>query len=130
MREQRRSFMKTTLVLCCLMMSGLAAAAERSVQEIRLQQYAGVWLSAISVEADDLAETPAIKMINQSKQQGRSLQVEVLLNRDGKYVPILLEQISYDSKTGEIVASGKTKRASASSAGEVSPARRAGPCTT
>lgn len=73
----------------------------------RLHQYAGHWVSTVHTDTDSIGKYPSIKMNNISKMDNHSLQVEVLQYKDGEYNPLLIELISYDSKSDQIIALGQ-----------------------
>lgn len=101
------------LLFSPILLAGILCSAATpeslSTQAERLHQYAGEWHSSVSPDSDEVSSTPMIKMINRSMQQDRSLHVDVLMYRDGKYVSILVEQISYDAKSDQIVALGQNE---------------------
>jgi hypothetical protein len=75
-------------------------------QKKRLAQYIGNWVST-----DNMADTkpslkPLIKMTVTPKMEDRSLQVEVFQRQDSIYKLILVELISYDAITDQVVALG------------------------
>lgn len=102
--------MKTCGIVIALIFGLAVAFAEDlklETQSNRLIRYAGEWNSTINPESELVESYPTIKMHNVLKNGGLSLQVEVAMYRDGEYVTILLEQISYDAKTDRIVALGQ-----------------------
>lgn len=107
--------MRVSLVPVLFLAFLATAAAEipdsLPTQVERLHQYAGTWVSSINPDSDEIASMPLIKMVNRSVQHDQSLHVEVLALRDGKYHSMLVEQISYDSKTDQIVALGQNEAA-------------------
>ncbi len=79
-------------------------------QSTSLKRYIGEWVSSASPDSNNAIENPQIKMVNRPKMGSGSIQVEVFQLRDGTYIPILVELISYDSKTDQIVALGQNEK--------------------
>jgi len=79
-------------------------------QAALLKRYTGEWLGSVSPDMNEVSKNPEIKMVNVQKMGGNSIQVEVLQLQDGIYIPILLELISYDVTTDQIVALGQNKK--------------------
>lgn len=76
-------------------------------QKHRVSQYIVNWFSADAINDTELSANPNIMMNVVPKLDGNSLQVEVFENRKNKRVSILVELISYDKITDQIVASGQ-----------------------
>lgn len=95
------------LFLTIVSIGATAVPTSLHTQAERLHQYAGTWVSSISPDSDEIAPMPLIKMVNRSMQNGQSLHVDVLMLREGEYRSMLVEQISYDTKTDQIVALGQ-----------------------
>jgi hypothetical protein len=81
-------------------------------QQEKLMQYVGEWYSADNPSDTKLGKHPRIKMLVTPAMSNGSLQVEVYERNDkNKWQMFLLELISYDSTTDQIVAAGQnTKR--------------------
>ncbi len=78
-----------------------------SNQKERLSQYIGTWYTADKISDTAVEKNPAIKMTVVPKMDNGSLNVEVFQMQNGKYVPLLVELISYDAVTDMIVAAGQ-----------------------
>jgi hypothetical protein len=76
-------------------------------QKQRLLQYIGTWYSADNINDNKPGKNPAIKMTVIPKMDSGSLQVEVFQQQKGKWMPLLVEVISYDVVTDMIVAAGQ-----------------------
>ncbi|SDW70461.1 Sugar phosphate isomerase/epimerase [Lutibacter oricola] len=76
-------------------------------QQQKLTQYIGTWYSADNIEDDFLGDSSKIKMVVTPKISiNNALQVEVFEKRDNKWKTILVELISYDKKSNQIIANG------------------------
>ena len=78
-------------------------------QKQRLAQYIGTLFSADNITDKQIGKSPGIKMTVIPKMDSSSLQVEVFQKQNDNWVPVLVELISYDSVTGQIVAAGQNK---------------------
>ncbi|MDB4292929.1 hypothetical protein N9954_05925 [Maribacter sp.] len=87
-----------------------------SSQEVKMDQatllkrYTGEWVSSVAPDSNEVSKNPKIKMVNVQKMGGNSIQVEVFQLQDGNYSTILLELLSYDVTTDQIVALGQNKK--------------------
>jgi len=98
-----------SIALIFLLNQSLLAQHSIEAQVDRLHQYAGHWVSSVHADTDSFSTFPAIKMINISKMDNQSMQVEVLQYQNGKYKSLLTELIGYDSKSDQIVALGQNQ---------------------
>lgn len=78
-------------------------------QRERLQQYAGTWLSSQSPDTDQLGATPGIRMTGTLVSGGGALQIDVQQWNGEAYETILVELISHDALTDQIVALGQDR---------------------
>jgi sugar phosphate isomerase/epimerase len=78
-------------------------------QKERLSQYIGTWLSTDSLTDSQVGPDPKIKVAVTPIMDENSLQVVVFERQNDKWLTILVELISYDSVTDQIVASGQNK---------------------
>jgi hypothetical protein len=76
-------------------------------QKQRLSQYAGNWVSTDNITDEKPGLSPNIKMYVTPKMDSSSLQVEVFQKAGTVYNLILVELISYDAVTDQIVAAGQ-----------------------
>jgi sugar phosphate isomerase/epimerase len=99
------------LFLIFLMSIGLNSFSQEkdTNQKARLSQYIGSWLSADNLSDLNVSLNPKIKMNVVPKLDSNSLQVEVFERQEDKWISILVELISYDSITDQIVALGQNK---------------------
>jgi sugar phosphate isomerase/epimerase len=79
-------------------------------QKTKLSQYIGTWYSTDQILDTVKSINPKIKVITSPKLNGNSLQVEVFEKQNEQWVSILIELISYDSITNQIVASGQNQK--------------------
>jgi hypothetical protein len=97
-------------LLCCMFICipvDVMCQQQPQTQKTMLSQYIGSWESA-----DKLTDTvpglqPAIKMTVVPKMDSNALVVEVFRKTGSGYQLILVELISYDATTGQIVAAGQ-----------------------
>jgi hypothetical protein len=102
--------MKKIIILSLLFVSFNATAQEKAPnQKELLAQYIGNWASADNIADTIIGLNPNIKMTVLPKMNGQSLQVEVFQKQGTEYVLILVELISYDVVTNQIVAAGQNK---------------------
>lgn len=80
-------------------------------QKQRLSQYIGNWYSTDKIDDKNLGVAPNLNVVVKPMQNENSIQVEVFENKRGKWDLTLVELISYDSKTDQIVALGQNKAA-------------------
>ena len=100
--------MKKTLVfLFILIHIGSYSQEKAKNQKNRLAQYIGDWLRTEHINDTVLSSNPKIMVKVVPKLHGNSLQVDVFEKQKNEWVPILVELISYDGVTDEIVASGQ-----------------------
>ena len=100
--------MKKTLVFLFIFINiSLYSQEKAKDQKNRLAQYIGDWLSTEHINDTILSSNPKIMVKVVPKLDGNSLQVDVFEKRKNEWIPILVELISYDSSTDEIVASGQ-----------------------
>jgi hypothetical protein len=103
--------MKKILLLPVIFTSLTVIAQQKApIQKQRLAQYAGNWVSADKLTDDKPATNPDIKMTVVPKMDGASLQVEVFQRKDSAYQLLLVELISYDAVTDQIVAAGQNNQ--------------------
>jgi hypothetical protein len=76
-------------------------------QKQRLSQYIGNWVSTDNINDTKPGVSPNIKMNVTAQMDSASLQVEVLKKTGNTYKLILVELISYDAVTDQIVAAGQ-----------------------
>ncbi len=79
-------------------------------QKEKLAQYIGIWYSTNNINDTILGKNPSIKMTVIPKMDSGSLQVEVFKQQKGKWIPLMVELISYDKTTDMIVASGQNEK--------------------
>jgi hypothetical protein len=100
--------MKSLLLLYALSASpNCYSQVKASNQKERLQQYIGSWVSTDKITDAAASGRPGIKMYVTPKMYGASLQVEVYQKNDTGYHLLLVELISYDAVTDQIVAAGQ-----------------------
>ena len=100
--------MKKILVFVVILTSiSLFSQDKAKDQKHRLSQYIGTWLSADSIIDTEVASNPKIRVKVAPRLDGNSLQVDVFEKHGDTWVPILVELISYDITTDQIVASGQ-----------------------
>jgi hypothetical protein len=103
--------MKKILLLLTSFISLTVSAQQKAPdQKQRLAQYAGNWASADKLTDDKPGKKPAIKMTVVPRMDGSSLQVEVFQKKDAAYQLLLVELISYDAVTDQIVAAGQNNQ--------------------
>jgi hypothetical protein len=109
------------LLLCGNSFAEAPAQAEASIktetptkaknQQEKLMQYAGDWYSADNPTDTKLGKNPSIKMRVIPAMSNSSLQVEVYRRGEkNEWKMFLLELISYDSTTDQIVAAGQNEK--------------------
>lgn len=76
-------------------------------QKQRLLQYIGNWVSTDNLTDNKPGPEPNIKMTVTPKMDSASLQVEVFQKTGNAYKLILVELISYDAVTDQIIAAGQ-----------------------
>lgn len=104
--------MKKPLTFLFIVIAFQSIAQEKAAdQKSRLSQYIGNWLSTDNINDSQIGKDPKIKMNVTPRMDGNSLQVDVFQKRDDKWVQILVELISYDAVTDQIVASGQNMAA-------------------
>jgi hypothetical protein len=103
--------MKVFIAIFCLFssISPLKAQEKAKNQKEKLGQYIGTWYSADKIEDTQIGQNPAIKMIVEPKLNGSSLQVEVFEKKNNQWQTLMVELISHDSQTDQIVAAGQNK---------------------
>jgi hypothetical protein len=103
--------MKKILLLLVTFTSLTAIAQQKAPnQKQRLAQYAGNWESADNITDDKPGKKPAIKMTVVPRMDGSCLQVEVFQKKDSAYQLLLVELISYDAVTDQVVAAGQNNQ--------------------
>ena len=104
--------LKNALFLLYLTISINGYSQDKSIdQKQQMAQYIGSWLSTDNIFADQISLNPRIKVNVMPKLDENSLQVEVFENLSGKWKLILVELISYDNATKQIVALGQNQNA-------------------
>jgi sugar phosphate isomerase/epimerase len=102
--------MKKLFLFLIVLLSFNSYTQEKSKnQQQKLAQYIGSWLSTDNLTDTKVSTNPKIKMIVLPKMDNNSLQVEVFEKQNDKWKSILVELISYDAVTDQIVASGQNK---------------------
>jgi len=100
--------MRKILVFIVVLISiSLYSQDKAKDQKNRLSQYIGTWLSADNINDAKVASNPRIMVKVAPKLDGNSLQVDVFEKQGDGWVAILVELISYDITTDQIVASGQ-----------------------
>jgi sugar phosphate isomerase/epimerase len=79
-------------------------------QKSKLLLYMGTWFSADYLSDTVRSINPKIKVITSPKLNGNSLQVEVFEKQNNQWVATLVELISYDTVTNQIVAAGQNQK--------------------
>jgi sugar phosphate isomerase/epimerase len=82
-------------------------------QNHKLSQYIGNWLSADNINEDKIGKNPFVKMTVKPRLDGKSLQIEVFLKEKERWNPLMVELISYDAVTDQIVAAGQNNQGQA-----------------
>ncbi len=98
------------LLIFCAVVNFCFSQEVKIDQSTLLKRYTGDWVSTVSPDTNKVGTHPQIKMVNVPKMGGNSIQVEVFQLRDGIYTSILLELISYDVTTDQIVALGQNEK--------------------
>jgi hypothetical protein len=98
---------KILLLLSFLISFGGFAQEKASNQKQLLSQYIGQWASADNIIDHHIGKAPNIKMTVTPKMDDGSLQVEVFQRQDSTYKLILVEMISYDAVTNQMIALGQ-----------------------
>jgi hypothetical protein len=98
---------KIFLSLTVLLSLNSIAQQKATDQKKRLGQYTGNWASADKLTDDKAGKHPNITMTVTAKMNGNSLMVKVFQKTTDAYRLILVEQISYDATTDQIVAAGQ-----------------------
>jgi hypothetical protein len=100
--------MKSLIVLFAILLcTNCFAQTKAPNQKERLQQYVGNWASTDNLTDEKASAHPNITMVVKAKMDGNSLAIEVFQKKDTGYQLILVEQISYDATTDQIVAVGQ-----------------------
>jgi hypothetical protein len=94
------------LFLCASTSVPLSAQNKAKNQQQLLAQYIGNWASADNIADTIVGLNPDIKMTVLPKMNNQSLQVEVFQKQGNGYALILVELISYDNVTDQIIAAG------------------------
>ncbi len=76
-------------------------------QKQRLAQYIGNWVSTDKITDDKPSLQPNIKMTVKPMMDSSSVQVQVFQRNGATYKLLLIELISYDAVTDQIIASGQ-----------------------
>ncbi len=97
------------LILAIVTGINLFSQEKDTNQKYKLSQYIGNWLSTDNISDTKVSSNPKIKMNVIPKLDSNSLQVEVFEKQNDKWISILIELISYDVVTDQIVASGQNK---------------------
>jgi hypothetical protein len=100
--------MKKTF-LFALVLTALTSYAQQKAanQKQRLAQYIGKWASTDKITDDKPGIKPNIKMTVTPLMDSSSLQVQVFQKNGAAYKLLLVEIISYDAVTDQIVAAGQ-----------------------
>ncbi len=93
-------------ILFLLFSLNILAQVKAKNQKEKLAQYIGTWFSADNISDAKIGKQPNIKMIVIPKMKKSALQVEVFQNNNRQWKLILVELISYDAQTDQIVALG------------------------
>jgi hypothetical protein len=100
--------MKKIFLLVTVLISINSFAQQKAFnQKQLLSQYIGNWVSTDNINDDRPGLNPNIKMSVIPKMDSGSLQVEVYQQTGDEYKQILVELISYDAATDQIVAAGQ-----------------------
>ncbi len=98
---------KTILLIFCIGCSLSGYAQKNTLDQAKLlTKYIGEWYGATAGTNQSIGDHPSIKMVVIPKMQGKTLAVDVYEKRDGTWVNILTELISYDDYSKQIVAYG------------------------
>ncbi len=97
------------LVICIgFVISSFAQNQDLNQVEL-LSKYIGEWYGITEDNDLDIAKDPKIKMMVSPKLKGETLAVEVYEKRHGNWESILIELISYDKHSKQIVAYGQNE---------------------
>jgi hypothetical protein len=105
----KNSMKLKTIFFLFLSISSAFAQPKAKNQKHLLSQYVGTWFSADKITESKIGVEPKIKMKVLPKMEGNSFQVEVFEWQNKQWQTIIVELISYDSKTDQIVAFGQDR---------------------
>jgi hypothetical protein len=100
---------KIIVFLIVLICTNSFAQQKAANQKQRLSQYIGHWVSTDNINDEKPGLSPDIKMFVKPTMDSSSLQVEVFQKAGDVYKLLLVELISYDAVTDQIVAAGQNK---------------------
>jgi hypothetical protein len=98
---------KTFLFALVLTVLNSYAQQKASNQKQRLAQYIGNWASTDKITDDKPSLQPNIKMTVTPLMDSSSLQIQVFQKNGAAYKLLLIELISYDAVTDQIIAAGQ-----------------------
>ncbi len=100
--------MKSLFAYLLIMLSTSTFAQKKADnQKQRLLQYVGNWASTDLLTDEQASQHPNVTMTVKPKLDGYSLEISVFQKKDSGYQLILVEQISYDATTDQIIALGQ-----------------------
>lgn len=100
--------MKPFTLIALLMISIMCFSQEKAKdQKIRLLQYAGNWINTDNIDDNEISNNPKIKVNVTPVLNNTSLHVEVYERFNDNWKLIMVEIISYDIETNQIVAAGQ-----------------------
>jgi hypothetical protein len=100
--------MKNIFFLLIILLSINCFAQQKATnQKQRLAQYIGNWVSTNKITDAKPSLLPNIKMTVKPMMDSSSLQIKVFQKNGGVYKLLLIELISYDAVTDQIIASGQ-----------------------
>jgi hypothetical protein len=101
--KMKKIFLFLNIIICMNSFAQQKAADQKK----RLAQYIGNWASTDNLTDTKVSLHPGITMMVTPKMDSNSLQIEVFQKKDAAYQLILVELISYDATTDQIVAAGQ-----------------------
>jgi hypothetical protein len=98
---------KIFFLLLILITTNCFAQQKATNQKQRLSQYIGNWASTDKITDDKPSLQPNIKMTVTPMMDSSSLQIQVFQKNGAAYKLLLIELISYDTVTDQIIAAGQ-----------------------
>jgi hypothetical protein len=98
---------KIFFLLLVLITTNCFAQQKATNQKQRLSQYIGNWASTDKITDDKPSLQPNIKMTVTPMMDSSSLQIQVFQKSGTSYKLLLIELISYDAVTDQIIAAGQ-----------------------